>query len=127
MIRTDPVAGTSLEEGAEFLLVVSNGPAPRVLPEITGLTVEEATAVLADLGLVLQLGDEVADEVVPAGTIISWTIPAQPALVAGDTVVPGTALVVTLSTGPAPRVAARPHRSHPRRCRPRSCRPSVSS
>lgn len=104
VIRTDPIAGTTLDEGADFLMVVSNGPAPRVLPEITGLTVPEATTVLAELDLTLQLGGEEHSETAPAGTIISWTIPAQPSLVAGDTVVPGTALVATLSSGPAPRI-----------------------
>ena len=44
VIRTEPVAGTELKEQASFTIVVSTGPAPRVLPELTGQTVEQATA-----------------------------------------------------------------------------------
>jgi serine/threonine-protein kinase len=104
VIRTDPVSGTSLAEGSSLSLVVSTGPAPRVLPELAGLTVEAATAELDGLGLVLELGEQPFDEVVPAGDIIGWTVPDQPALVAGDTVLPGTSVVVSVSAGPAPRV-----------------------
>lgn len=104
VIRTDPAAGTSLAEGSPFSLVVSTGPAPRVLPELAGLTVNAATTALEELDLVLEVGDEPFDEEVPPGEIISWTVPDQPALVAGDTVLPGTAVVISVSAGPAPRV-----------------------
>lgn len=104
VIRTDPAAGTSLAEGSPFSLVVSTGPAPRVLPELAGLTVDAATTALEELDLVLEVGDEPFDEEVPPGEIISWTVPDQPALVAGDTVLPGTAVVISVSAGPAPRV-----------------------
>ena len=39
----------------------------------------------------------------PAGTIVSWSVPSQPGLVAGDTVVPGTIVQVVVSIGAAPR------------------------
>jgi eukaryotic-like serine/threonine-protein kinase len=104
VLRTDPASGASLEEGDEFLIVVSTGPAPRTLPELTGLTVDEARTALTELGLVLELGDELNDDVVPIGTIISWTVPEQPGLAAGDTVTPNTTVRVVVSSGPAPRV-----------------------
>jgi serine/threonine-protein kinase len=104
VIRTEPVAGTELKEQASFTIVVSTGPAPRVLPELTGQTVEQATVALLDLDLVLEVGGEVNDETVPAGTILSWSVPTVPNLVAGDTVVPGTTVVVQVSSGPAPRI-----------------------
>ena len=44
------------------------------------------------------------DDVVPAGTIVSWTVPVQTGLQAGDTVLPGTTVRVIVSAGPAPRV-----------------------
>jgi serine/threonine-protein kinase len=44
------------------------------------------------------------DETVPAGTVISWMVPEQPGLKAGDTVIPGTAVAVVVSAGPQPRV-----------------------
>lgn len=103
VIRTDPAAGRSLQEGKEFVLVVSTGPAPRVLPEIAGLTVEQATRTLGELGLGLEVVAAVPDEVVPDGVILTWAVPEQPTLVAGDNVVRGTTVHATISSGPAPR------------------------
>ena len=45
-----------------------------------------------------------ADDDVPVDQVISWTVPDQPSLQAGDTVLPGTSIVVVVSSGPAPRV-----------------------
>jgi beta-lactam-binding protein with PASTA domain len=104
VVRSDPAEGVDLEEGGTLTLVVSSGPALRELPELTGLTTDAASGLLSERGLVLQLGDQPFDEVVPVGTIISWTITDQPGLVAGDTVLPGTTVLVTVSAGPAPRV-----------------------
>jgi len=103
VIRTDPPAGAKLGEGKAFAIVASKGPAPRALPELVGATVDQATATLAELGLVLQVGDPQFSETEPVGTILSWSVPSQPGLVAGDTVVPGTVVVVVASAGPAPR------------------------
>lgn len=103
VIRTEPAAGARLDEGDQFTMVVSSGPAPRVLPELTGLDVDEATAALDEIDLVLAVGDQPASEDVPAGQVVSWIVPDQPGLVAGDTVVPGTTVIVTVSAGPAPR------------------------
>ena len=104
VIRTDPVAGAKLDSGDAFLLVVSSGPAPRVLPELVGLSAEQAAAALAQLGLTLQLRDQPFSEDVPTGVIVSWSVPDQPSLAAGDTVLPGTVVVVSISAGPEPRV-----------------------
>jgi len=104
VIRTDPAAGTSVDEGGALTVVVSKGPAPRVLPEITGTTVDEANDTLVALGLALQVDQQVFDETVPAGTILSWSVPSQPGLVAGDTVLPGTLVSAVTSGGPAPRI-----------------------
>ncbi|MEY4230223.1 MAG: hypothetical protein RLZZ362_1072, partial [Actinomycetota bacterium] len=104
VIRTDPAAGTSIAEGGAFTVVISKGPAPRVLPDITGATVDEANATLVALGLALQADQQVFDETVPAGTILSWSVPSQPGLVAGDTVLPGTLVSAVVSGGPEPRV-----------------------
>lgn len=104
VIRTDPPGGERLEEGKTLTIVVSGGAALAVLPELTGLTVDEADALLRKVGAVLQLGEQPYDETVPVGSIISWTVPDQPGLTAGNTVVPGTTVLVTVSAGPAPRV-----------------------
>jgi serine/threonine-protein kinase len=104
VLRTEPAAGASLDKGSDFLMVISSGPAPRTLPELNGLTVEQATAALTQLGLVIEQGDPVNDDLVPSGAIVSWTVPAQAGLVAGDTVIPNTTVRVVVSMGPAPRV-----------------------
>lgn len=103
VIRTDPAAGEQLSEGDAFSIVASLGPSPRTLPDLTGSTLEQATIALEALQLVLQVSEQVNDEVVPAGTIISWSIPDAPGVGAGDTVLPGTAVLVVVSAGPAPR------------------------
>ncbi len=104
VIRTQPDEATTVDENESFQLIVSTGPAPRPLPDLVGLTLAEATTRLGDVGLVLQQGDPVFDETVPTGTVISWMVPEQPGLKAGDTVTPNTAIVVVLSAGPQPRV-----------------------
>ena len=104
VIRTQPAEATSLEQNKPFQLVVSTGPAPRPLPDLVGLTLQQATDNLGRLGLVLVQADPAFDEVVPAGTVISWMVPEQPGLKAGDTVTPKTTVSVVLSAGPQPRV-----------------------
>ena len=102
--RTAPTAGTTLEHGTTITIFVSTGPAPRALPELAGLTVPEAAAALAELGLVIIESDAVFDEVVPPGVIVSWSIPAAPTLTAGATVTKGTTVQVVPSAGPVPRI-----------------------
>ena len=103
VIRSDPEAGVKLDEGKVLTLVISAGPAPRVLPELSGLTVDDATGKLKAAGLVLQLGEQSFDETIPADTVISWQVPGQPGLVAGNNVVMGTVVEVKVSAGPEPR------------------------
>ena len=112
IIRTDPAAGASLDEGASIIFVVSDGPTLAVLPDVTGLTLDEATAALAEENLLITvedevfceaspIGDELACPDVPAGSVISWAY-EQPAA-AGAEVMQGTTVSVTLSKGPGPR------------------------
>ncbi len=104
VIRTQPDEGTALQEGQPFQLIVSTGPAPRPLPDLVGMTLEQATTTLDSLGLVLVQAPPAFDEVAPAGTVLSWMVPDQPGLRAGDTVTPNTTVSVVLSAGPQPRV-----------------------
>lgn len=103
VVRTDPEAGTTVDKGSDVTLYVSTGPAPRVLPELTGLSVDEARSKLEGMGLVVELADPVFDETVPVDVVVSWTVPDSPALVAGGTVLKGTAVRLVVSAGPAPR------------------------
>ena len=102
VIRTNPVLGANLAKRSSLTLVVSEGPTLSVLSELTGLTVDAATAKLAELGLTLARVD-VPDEAVPPGVVVSWSVPDQPTLKVGDSVVKGTSIAVNISTGPALR------------------------
>ena len=104
VIRTDPEGGTKLAEGKQLTIVVSTGPAPRVLPELRGLTVPEATAALTELGIKIAQGETAFDEAIPAGAVVSWSVDEVPNLVAGDTVTPGVTITVVVSKGPKPRL-----------------------
>ncbi|MGA0893555.1 MAG: PASTA domain-containing protein [Ilumatobacteraceae bacterium] len=102
-VKTDPAVGEQAAEGSTILLYVSIGPKPQVLPEVTGLEEAEAIAQLEALGLEAEVGDPAFSEVVAAGRVVSWTVPGSPALKAGDSVLKGTRVVITVSAGKAPR------------------------
>lgn len=104
VIRTDPPAGEKLAKGKTITFVVSEGPPLATLPDVTGETLDAATAELQGASLGIAVTDEVYNEDIPANTIISWSVPAQPGLTAGDQVMPNTVVVsVVVSKGPAPR------------------------
>jgi len=105
VIRTDPPAGTKLAEDKTLMLLVSSGPAPRTIPELVDKPYETAKAELEKLGLVVERADDKNDENVPKGSVLGFTVPESPSSVAGSTVIKGTKLVLTVSSGPAPRVA----------------------
>jgi eukaryotic-like serine/threonine-protein kinase len=103
VVRTAPAAGVELAEGEPFLMVVSQGPLLRTLPESTGVLASEATTTLVALRLQVDTVEQF-DEVVPAGTVISWSVPGDPTLAAGAEVEPETVVQLVVSLGPAPRV-----------------------
>jgi eukaryotic-like serine/threonine-protein kinase len=105
VVRTVPAAGEMLDEGATFVLYVSDGPELRTIPELVGMTLADAQAVLTDLRLVVVEAEPVYSEDVPAGSIISWQVQENPSLIAGAQVLPDTVIEVTVSLGPAPRPA----------------------
>jgi serine/threonine-protein kinase len=80
VIRTDPVAGTEVLSGATILLVVSQGPSPVEVPDLSGMTESQAAAALDAVNLVLRVANSrqpVAD-------------PAQDGVVVGQVPAPGT-------------------------------------
>jgi beta-lactam-binding protein with PASTA domain/serine/threonine protein kinase len=103
VIRTAPAAGVELAEGEPFLMVVSEGPLLRELPESTGKPLSEAQTALASLRLGVQTVEQF-DEVVQPGTVISWSVPGDATLAAGSLVEPDTVVQLVISKGPAPRV-----------------------
>jgi serine/threonine-protein kinase len=102
VIRTVPAAGIQLAEGEPFLLVVSEGPVLRELPDSTGLTLAEAQTRLSDRDLDVDVV-EAFHEDVPSGVVISWSVPGDPTLTTGSLVLPGTPVELVMSRGPEPR------------------------
>ena len=105
VVRTIPAAGEMLDEGATFVIYVSDGPELRTIPELTGMALADAQAALTDLRLVVVEATPEFSEDVPAGSIIGWQVQENPSLVAGAQVLPDTVIEVTVSLGPAPRPA----------------------
>ena len=93
-------ADASLTTGGQVLpdtqiqLVISTGPAPRTVPTLVGLTVDQATAALQQIQLTVALAEPVFSDTVPTGSVVS----ANPA--DGTTGIPrGTAVTITPSKG----------------------------
>jgi eukaryotic-like serine/threonine-protein kinase len=98
VIRSDPPAGNQAVVGDTVLIVVSMGPAPVQVPNLIGMTENQARQAVESLGLVLNVSatrQPVAD-------------PAQDGIVvaqvpnAGQTVNKGTTVTVTLGQYQAP-------------------------
>ena len=71
VVASDPGAGSRIAPGETVGLVVSVGPERYDVPQITGLSRDDADAALADLTLVPGEVGEQFDEQVPQGQIIS--------------------------------------------------------
>jgi serine/threonine-protein kinase len=94
VIGQDPAAGEQLRRGSKIALTASAGPQPFDVPDVTGETVEDATARLQQAGLKVVVAQErVYDSDVDAGAVVSQS-PGR------GTVVPGDTVTLTLSLGP---------------------------
>lgn len=101
-MRTDPAAGTNLEEGQNLTIYISDGPTLSPLADLVGMSLQDATDQLTAAGLNMTT-TEAGSEDIAAGSVISWIVPDQPALVTGDKVLKGTSVELLISTGPALR------------------------
>jgi serine/threonine-protein kinase len=97
VLSQDPPPGEQLKEGGTFTLVVSLGPTPVGVPDLTGMSDGQAGEALAAQGLAVGTVTEVHDEAVPAHFVISW----EPA---GQEIPKGNPVNLVVSKGPAPRV-----------------------
>ncbi|MGY5764370.1 PASTA domain-containing protein [Brachybacterium sp. DNPG3] len=71
VISADPAAGTTVKKGENVRLVVSKGVELFTVPEVEGETLEDATAQIEALGLVIVEDDPAYSETVAAGVVIS--------------------------------------------------------
>jgi serine/threonine-protein kinase len=88
-----PGGATQLPKGSRLELTVSDGPAPRAVPEVAGMTRGDAVAAIRDAGLEVEVREEFSREV-DAGIAID-TDPAQGTSLERDTVI-----TLVVSKGP---------------------------
>jgi beta-lactam-binding protein with PASTA domain len=95
VISENPLAGTNVGYGSAVNLTVSTGP-PVSVPNVVGLTQAGATGALTGAGLTVGTVSTASSATVPSGSVIS----ENP--LAGTGVTSGSAVNLTISTGPPP-------------------------
>ena len=78
--------GAAVDKGSTVNVIVSAGPEPRTIPQLTGLPPDQVEQTLKGLGLVPARGEDVFDPVVAAGLVAAST-PPQGTQVARDSTV----------------------------------------
>ena len=97
VIRTDPAIGEKARKGSPVTLIVSKGQERYVIPsDFAGQDSNDVSAALEALTLVIAGTDEVFDELIPVGKVVS-TDP-----VGGTSVKRETPVTILISKGPAP-------------------------
>jgi serine/threonine-protein kinase len=90
VIRTSPAAGTSVNRGSNVTLVVSSGPKQIAVPDVVGLTKQEAQQTLGNQGFQFTSTEQGSDTANP-GTVLSQT-PA-----AGANAAPGSTVAIVVA------------------------------
>jgi beta-lactam-binding protein with PASTA domain len=86
VIGTEPPAETEVQEGHLITLLVSSGPAPVRVPDVTGQSLEAAEATLSNSELALGAVTHKVSTTQAAGTVLSQSPAAGGSLHAGDKV-----------------------------------------
>lgn len=99
ILRTEPAAGTELAEGEVLTVYVSLGNALRLVPtgELIGVSLDDATAILAANDLTVGEVTRTFDETEPEGTVLEVVTPERE-------LPTGSAVDLRVSDGPEPRV-----------------------
>ncbi|GBE22016.1 MAG TPA: Stk1 family PASTA domain-containing Ser/Thr kinase [Actinobacteria bacterium] len=95
VIRTEPGAGEPLPAGSPITVVISKGPQPVAVPDLTGMTQDQARSALEAVGL--QLG--VSATTVETGPEQDGKVVTQ-SITPGNEVKPATIVQVTLGKAP---------------------------
>jgi len=93
IISTDPVAGTKVPENTSITVTVSSGAAAILMPELKGMTEEQAKLALTNAKLNLGTITQENSATVPAGQITA-TDP-----LVNSSVIPGTVVNLVISNG----------------------------
>ena len=95
VIRTDPIAETLVTKGQEITVVYNPIKAPVAIPDVTGKTVEEATALLTAAGFTVSPDTVfVEGSTLEPGKVLSTNPPF------GESAVQGTVIILTVSKAP---------------------------
>jgi beta-lactam-binding protein with PASTA domain/serine/threonine protein kinase len=93
VIETEPAAGDEVEPGSKVTLVVSAGPEEFPIPNVTNVDIESARELLVRQGFTVGQEIEQDSQDVPAGVVISQSLPA------GTEAPPGTEVDLVVSSG----------------------------
>ncbi len=85
VLEQDPTAGDKADEGSTIDLTVSSGPGTVAIPDVTGLTRQQAKVVLEDAGLIVQV-EERFDPGVPKDEVIGTEPAAELEVTSGSAV-----------------------------------------
>ncbi len=85
-VATDPPAGSELKVGGAVTVLVSSGPAPVRVPDLTGQTREGAEAAIMNAGLAVGSVASRASAAQTPGTVLSQSPGSGTSLAAGDKV-----------------------------------------
>lgn len=91
--QTDPSGGTRVDTGSTVTIHLSAGSPTVDVPNLTGMTAQNAQSTLEGLGLVYAEGDPIASDEVDEGRVVSYN-PSSGTIPVGSTV------TVRLSSGP---------------------------
>jgi beta-lactam-binding protein with PASTA domain/predicted Ser/Thr protein kinase len=100
VISTDPPAGTELRAGSPVTMLVSSGPAPVHVPDVTGQSRVAAEAALTTAGLTVGTVTKQVTTEQPPGTVLGQSPSASSSLPSGGT--------VNLTVAQAPKETAVP-------------------
>jgi serine/threonine-protein kinase len=93
VLSQSPSPGSKVRKGSAVTLVVSDGPAPIKVPNLVGMTMDEAQAVAAKNGFTISVTEEAPIANVPPHVIASQETPP------GHTVAAGATIDVVVSKG----------------------------
>ena len=102
VVSQDPPAGNRAQRGSTVTITVARAPATGIVPDLTGLSVQQAEARLSEAGLTLGQQSEAYSNSMPAGLILSQVSAA------GTEVQREATVDVTVSLGPEPVAAPAP-------------------
>jgi serine/threonine-protein kinase len=94
VLEQDPEAGAEVAPNSPVTLVVSSGPEPVLIPDVSGRDPATAANLLGQEGFETTTRNQASDTV-DAGTVIGTDPPA------GQRVAPSTVIAILVSTGPA--------------------------